>query len=159
MKKWLLITGFGLFLSACSDHDKVPGDILPKQQMQAVLWDMIRADEFLDGYVFPKNSAIDKKTMAVSWYDSIYKLHRVTRAGFEKSYAWYRQHPAVMKEVLDSLGAKKLPSSVPPGQASSQRDSLARRDSQNKRRIIPGKGKFRSSDSFRRREILKVTER
>jgi hypothetical protein len=36
-------------------------------------------------------------------------LHNTTKAQFEKSYAYYREHPLLMKEMLDSLGKREAP--------------------------------------------------
>lgn len=124
-----------VFTVACSDRDRVPEGILPKQQMQAVLWDMIRAGEFLEVYVFSRDTAIDKNAKALEWYDNVYRLHRVSKASFEKSYAWYRDHPLVMKEVLDSLSKKQETFSQPPPPVAIDTGSLDQRDSQNKKQL------------------------
>jgi hypothetical protein len=88
---------------------KRPADILPKQKMQEVIWDMLKTGEFLDGYVLNKDTAINKNATIEGWYDKIYQLHKITKAQFEKSYSYYQDHPAMMKEMLDTLSKRELP--------------------------------------------------
>ena len=47
MRSFLIVTIFFL-LYACSDKDKLPEGVLPKQKMREIMWDMIRAGEFLN---------------------------------------------------------------------------------------------------------------
>lgn len=149
-----------VFLLACSGGNEVPKDILPKKKMQAVLWDMMRAGEFLDAYVFPRDTTgMDKNAKALEWYENIYRLHQVSRAGFEKSYAWYRDHPAVMKEVLDSLS--KQQANPPPQPLPAVADTTVRRDTQNKARKIPTAGAriMQLNDSIKRMRIQNAKPR
>jgi len=106
-----------LFIVACSSKNKVPKDILPKQQMEDVLWDLLRGGELLEIYKLPKDSSADKRAIAQGVYDEIFRLHKTDRTSFQKSYSWYQRHPAFMKELLDSISAKPIPDNRPPGQA------------------------------------------
>jgi hypothetical protein len=123
MRQLVILLSFSLILAACSKKGKIPRDILSKQQMEDVLWDVLRGGEFLEIYMFPKDSTIDKAFKAQEWYDEIFRLHKTDRLSFQKSYTWYQQHPVIMKEVLDSLSSKPPPNFRPPGQITS--DSLA----------------------------------
>ncbi len=75
--------------------------------MQAVLWDMISTGEFLTAYVLNKDS-IDKMTESSKLYGQTLQFHHITREEFDKSYLYYRQHPALMKIILDSLSKKQV---------------------------------------------------
>ena len=101
MRQLVIFLGFLLFIVACSSKNKVPKNILPKQQMEDVLWDLLRGGEFLEIYKLPKDSSLDKKAIAQGWYDEIFRLHKTNRTSFQKSYTWYQQHPAILKELLD----------------------------------------------------------
>ncbi len=116
MRKLLLIFLISRFAFACSDKNELPKGILPRQKMQDVMWDIIRAEEFLNGFVIYKDTSIDKIAESKKWYDKIYQLHKITKKDFDKSYAYYKDHPVLMKQILDSL-SKKTPVN-PPGQAS-----------------------------------------
>lgn len=96
------------FLFSCSDKNKLPKDILPREKMEAVLWDMLRAGEFLDGFVFNKDTAVDKVAESEKWYDKIYQLHSISKEQFKKSFAYYKDNLTVLKPILDSLSKKEM---------------------------------------------------
>jgi hypothetical protein len=134
MRQLVIFLCFILFLVACSRKNKIPKDILPKQQMEDVLWDLLRGSDFLEVYKLPKDSLNNKAAIAQEWYDEIFRLHKTDRPTFKKSYSWYQQHPAMMKELLDSISNKQIPDNRPPGQATHdsatlKKDSTARMDS------------------------------
>lgn len=96
-----------LLIISCSDRKKIPKDILPKEKMQAVLWSMISAGEFLNAYILIKDS-IDKVAESSKIYGQVFQVHHINREEFDKSYSYYRVHPELMKEILDSLSKKQL---------------------------------------------------
>ncbi|TXJ22543.1 MAG: DUF4296 domain-containing protein [Chitinophagaceae bacterium] len=100
----LLLTG----IMACSDKNKLPKDVLPQPKMQAVMWDMIRAGDFLNNYVFYRDTSVDKIAETQKWNEKIFRIHKITRDQFDKSYAYYRQHPQLMKAVMDSISKTKV---------------------------------------------------
>jgi hypothetical protein len=134
MRQLIIFPCFLLLIVACSSKNKVPKNILPKQQMEDVLWDLLRVGDFLEIYKLPKDSSSDKKAIAQEWYDEIFRLHKTDRTTFQKSYTWYQRHPAIMKELLDSMGTKQIADTRPPGQstidsATLKKDSAIRMDS------------------------------
>lgn len=134
MRQLVIFFCFLLFIVACTSKNKIPRDVLPKQQMEDVLWDLLRGGEFLEIYKLPRDSSDDKRAIAQEYYDEIFRLHKTDRNSFNKSYNWYQQHPVVMKELLDSISNKQLADIKPPGQAtvdsaSLKKDSTARMDS------------------------------
>lgn len=173
MKKLSFLVCFAVFILACSDRDKVPKGILPKQKMQEVIWDILRAGELLEGYVF-KDTTPNKTNMALQWYDSIYALHHISKADFDRSYDYYRTHPELMKVILDSLSKKTVPpeivdsaqvkpdSAKPAGPDSIQKQSpdsvrpaLPKKDSLSRKRSLPGrKDKLLFIDSVKRKRRL-----
>lgn len=108
MRSFLIVTIF--LMQACSDKDKLPEGVLPKQKMREIMWDMIRAGEFLQSYVLPKDSTIDKVAEYEKWHDKIYVIHKTNKAAFEKSFAYYKAHPILMKEMLDTLARRNITS-------------------------------------------------
>lgn len=143
MKLLVILLCFSLVIAACSKKEKIPKDILSKQQMEDVLWDVLRGGEFLEIYMFPKDSSIDKASKAQEWYDEIFRLHKTDRPTFQKSYAWYQQHPVFMKEVLDSLSSKPTYFKTP-GQSTvdslaiKKTDSIQRIKDSLTKPVIPG---------------------
>jgi hypothetical protein len=129
--------------------------------MQDVMWDIVRAEEFLNGYVIYRDTSIDKIAEAKKWYDKIYQLHKITKKDFDKSYAYYNGHPDLMKQILDSLSKKTPPHA--PGQASSKTtDTLVKKDTLVKRDILIKKDTLlkidrrkRMFDTLNKKRILK----
>jgi hypothetical protein len=107
MRKLVPLFFILLFIISCSDKKKIPKGVLPQAKMQAVLWDMISAGEFLTAYVLNKDS-VDKMAESSKLYGQTLQFHHITREDFDKSYLFYQQHPALMKVILDSLSKKQV---------------------------------------------------
>jgi hypothetical protein len=151
MKKFFIIALLSSLIYACSDKDKLPKGVLTKQQMREVMWDMIRAGEFLNGFVFNKDSSLNKIAESEKWYAKVYRLHKISKAEFEKSYAYYNVRPALMKEMLDSLAKRQV--YVRPV----IRDSTSIRDSMNNPKNSTQKADSvrKSIDTLRKKMIKK----
>jgi hypothetical protein len=154
MSKLLFIVSLVLALLSCKNKNGKPGDILPKQKMEEVLWDMIRAGEFLNGFVLYKDTATNKALISQQWYDKIYRTHRITKNDFEKSYAYYENHHALMRELLDSLSKKQVSVRQSVKDSTAKKDSLATAESLGEK-IIPPSGlvKKATADSLRRSRL------
>ena len=113
MRKLLSLFLVFLFAISCANKKKIPKDILPEQKMQAVLWDMISAGEFLSAFVLNKDSLVNKDSASLKIYGQVFQVHRITKEQFEKSYSYYRDHPELIKEIVDSLSKKQGISSQP----------------------------------------------
>lgn len=88
-------------LISCSGDD-IPGDVLDREKMEDVMWDMLRADEMFSVYsergaTFP---GIGQNT---ELYDKVFQLHGVDKNHFRRSLEFYQSHPDIFQEVLDSL--------------------------------------------------------
>jgi hypothetical protein len=94
-----------VILVACNNK-RAPKGIMEPEPMQAVLWDMFMAGEFLQGYVLLQDTGINKLVKSDQVYNKVLALHKIDRETFDKSMNWYRQHPQMMKEVLDSIAAQ-----------------------------------------------------
>jgi len=150
MKKLYLILLILLFVFACSNKNNLPEGILPRQRMQEVMWDMIRAGEFLNGFVFNRDSSIDKAAESQKWYNKIYLVHKISRTVFDRSYAYYQDHPLLMKSLLDSLSKKHVPFNHPVQNSALIKDSIKKQfappASDQQKKII---------DTLRKRRIQK----
>ena len=120
MKKLFFFFFSLLLFNGCREKDQLPKDILPKEKMQEVLWSMINAGEFLNGYLLIKDS-VDRVAESSRVYGQVFQIHRITREEFDKSYAYYRQHPALMKVILDSLSKRQA---YTPGHFQRKEDSM-----------------------------------
>ena len=74
--------------------------------MQAVLWDMLRTDEFVSNYG-RRDTSVSVKDRSTRLYTEIFRIHNTTKSQFEKSIKFYNLHPDIFKIVLDSLEKKK----------------------------------------------------
>ena len=95
-----------LLFFSCKDNNKLPKNVLPEDKMREVLWDMMNAGQYLSSYVLTKDS-IDKIGESTKIYGQVLQMHAVSKEVFEKSYAYYREHPELMKVILDSLSKKQ----------------------------------------------------
>lgn len=120
---FILLMIMGL-LQACGDKNKMPPDILPQPKMQAVMWDLIRGADFLNNYVFFKGQPVDQVAESEKWNKKIFEMHKISKEQFDKSYAYYQQHPMLMKAVMDSITKIKVEQPVQPPVT----DSVAKSD-------------------------------
>ncbi|MGQ0738225.1 MAG: DUF4296 domain-containing protein [Bacteroidota bacterium] len=107
MRTALLIVCSFMLLVACKKKDRIPGNVLSKEKMQAVLQDMMRADQFLTDFVFSRDTSLDKRTESIKLYNQVFAIHQISKEEFRKSFSFYRSHPGLMKAVMDSIGANK----------------------------------------------------
>lgn len=70
------------------------------------MWDMMNAGQYISAYVLTKDS-LDKIGESTKVYGQVLQLHAVSKEEFEKSYTYYRDHPELMKVILDSLSKKQ----------------------------------------------------
>ena len=103
MKTLLLICCFMVFITGCKNKDIIPGNVLPPKKMQTILWDMMRADQFLADYVLNKDTTTDKKTESIKKYQQIFAINKITKEEFQRSFNFYTAHPALLKTIMDSV--------------------------------------------------------
>ncbi|MEO6611827.1 MAG: DUF4296 domain-containing protein [Chitinophagaceae bacterium] len=108
MKTGLLIICFCISLSGCKNNNKVPGDILPPSKMQAVLWDMMRADKFLADFVLSRDSGLNKETESIKMYEQVFAIHSITKEKFRQSFSWYESHPSFLQVIMDSISNRPV---------------------------------------------------
>lgn len=103
MRPALLIMLVGLFISSCSGKEKIPRNLIPQKKMQAVLWDLMRADQFLSDYVLNRDTSLNKSAERLKYYNNIFSIHKISRENFQHSFAYYQAHPALFKMIMDSI--------------------------------------------------------
>jgi hypothetical protein len=102
MRILIFIAAWMLGLASCSSR-QVPDDVLEPEKMEAVVWDMIQAGEFLNGFVLFRDTFFNNVQESRRWYDKVYELHQISQEDFIRSYEYYKNHPKLMKRVFDSL--------------------------------------------------------
>lgn len=103
MRATLLITIVCFLISGCSSKEKIPQDLIPEKKMQAVLWDLMRADQFLNDYVLNRDTSLNKSAERLKYYNSIFSIHKISRENFQHSFAYYQAHPSLFRMIMDSL--------------------------------------------------------
>lgn len=147
MKNGFLIFFLLIFTAGCGKKDKIPGDVLPQKKMQAVLWDMMRVDQFLADYVLNKDSSKNKTTESLLYYKQVFAIHKISKEEFQHSFAYYKTHPVLLKTIMDSISAAPKDTIAIPVVAKQVTDSVvARTDSP---RLSPPDIKARDSSKIR----------
>ena len=94
---------FGLFLlTSCRNNDKVPSGILEPEKMEAVLWDVIKADVFTKEYI-KKDSVKNDTAENLKLQQQVFAIHKVSKVDFYKSYDYYKENTKQFKIILDSM--------------------------------------------------------
>ena len=96
-----LMVGIVLGFFGCTGS-VIPKDILPPEKMQAVYWDYLRADIMANEYVTrdsSKNDSLENAKLQLQ----VFKIHKITKEEFYKSYEYYLNHQALMKDMLDTM--------------------------------------------------------
>ena len=92
-----------VILISCG-NDSVPKDVLSQEKMEAVLWDVMRADEMVNQHAIT-DSTFKNVSKNAELYQQIFQLHNISKAAFQKSLQYYQEHPAQLQPVIDSLKA------------------------------------------------------
>ncbi len=104
MRVWLI--GFTLLLCcSCRSRSKVPSGILKPDDMQAVVWDMVRADVYSTDYI-ARDSSKDDTLENAKLQQQVFMIHQTTREAYQKSFDYYLQKPDLMKALLDTITAR-----------------------------------------------------
>ncbi|MBK6384791.1 MAG: DUF4296 domain-containing protein [Chitinophagaceae bacterium] len=99
-------------------------EVLPPKKMQALLWDMMRADQFLADYVLNKDTSINRITESLKHYQRIFAIHNVSKEEFQYSFSYYRNHPVLFKAIMDSINEPEKIIPVAPASSEPLTDSI-----------------------------------
>jgi hypothetical protein len=104
MRHLLILVFF--MLSACTNNDRIPDDIIGKEKMERILWDMIQADRFSTQFLAKDSAKLDVKKETFILYDQVFQVNKVTKDQFIKSYKYYLSRPDITKVIFDSLATR-----------------------------------------------------
>ena len=94
-----------LILFSCSGN-RLPGDILPPDKMEKLIWEQMRADAFTANFI-AKDSSKDARRENGILQEKIFKKYKTNKETFYRSYNYYIEHDKIMKDILDSVIAKE----------------------------------------------------
>ena len=86
----------------CINDKKIPKDILAQNEMREIMWDMMRADAYVNEFM-SKDSTIDVKKEREILYEKIFRIHSTSLDIFNKSVKFYERRPDLLKPIADSL--------------------------------------------------------
>ncbi len=92
-------------LVSCGNKNDLPPGVLKPAQMEAVLWDIIRADAYTTDFIQPDSSrnAVEENARLQR---KAFALHNISKEDFYKSYEYYRSNASLFKPILDSIIAR-----------------------------------------------------
>lgn len=107
-----------LFAFASCSQKPVPEGILAPYEMKKIVYDILKADEYVNNFV-SKDTAVNVKMKRSIIYGQVFTLHNTNMKEFYTSYKYYQEHPDIQKALFDSLLAtatreKAMPSHVLP---------------------------------------------
>jgi len=142
MKKALLLLGIVILGYSCNNKGEAPEKLLSRDKMEDILWDLMRADLFINNYMLVKDTALDKKKQGIELYSQILKLHKVSQDQFRESFLYYRSQPDELKVLMDSLSHHSDSSQLKQAAKVPKADSMAeqvivpeKKDTQQRTRI------------------------
>jgi len=95
-----------VLIAGCSEKDSIPSDVMGKEEMGSVLWDMMQADQYATTYLIKDSSKVNVKMETLKLYEEVFRLHKVTREEFRKSFQFYQDHPDITRVLFDTLIAR-----------------------------------------------------
>ena len=107
MRPRLLIICCLFFIIGCKNKNRIPAGVIPQKKMQAIVWDMMRADQFLTDFVLSKDSSLDKRTESIKLYTKVFAIHQISKEQYEQSFSFYKKHPALLIVIMDSISRPK----------------------------------------------------
>jgi hypothetical protein len=90
----------------CTRKDGLPKEIMPRDQMESILWDMVQADEYSIQYLAKDSATKNVKKETVQLYGEVFRIHHVSKDEFQKSFDYYLGRPDLTKKMLDTLSER-----------------------------------------------------
>jgi hypothetical protein len=103
MRLLSIIVAAIFFTAACSRSDRLPSGVLSQNKIYPIIWDLTRADEYVNNHLIKENSTRDRMAESVLLYEEIFRIHNTTKEQFNKSLAFYQSRPDMLKTLMDTL--------------------------------------------------------
>jgi hypothetical protein len=87
---------------SCGHKDKTPSYVLSPVKMRMIFSDAFKADE-MAGYYMIHDSSYSGLKKHAEMYNTIFKIHHVSKDQFKRSLEYYETHPTLLKAMLDSM--------------------------------------------------------
>jgi len=113
MKQKTVVFFFMLFVIGCGNKNSLPDGIMQPQQMKTIVRDLMRADDFVSGYLIRKDSSLKQTTESLKLYNEIFAINKTSRNDFKKSFDYYTSHPDLLKQIMDSINVQTFQTQYP----------------------------------------------
>jgi ribosome-interacting GTPase 1 len=94
-----------LLFCACNSDDEIPSTVLKPDKMQAVMWDIVRADVFTSEFI-KADSTKDLLQENLQLQKKIFALNKITKEQYYTSFEYYKSKPELMRVMLDTMIAR-----------------------------------------------------
>ena len=91
-----------MWLISCNPYDRIPGDVIGKEKMGRILFEIGMAEGHMETYYF-SDSSLNRDSLLKSELQKVLYIHQVSQPVFVHSYAFYKSRPHILKEVVDSM--------------------------------------------------------
>ncbi len=102
IQKLFIYILIGAACTNCTSNKKKPSAAIPFDSMKVIMWDLYKADAYIATYI-SKDSVAKAKQASIELYKKVFRIHKVNKEDFDKSCAYYIEHPDKHKILLDSL--------------------------------------------------------
>lgn len=109
-KLFFLLYAVAILVFSC--RESRPEGVLAFEKMRSVMWDMMRADQFMADHIFARDSLANKQLVSEEWYGKVLALHKISQEDFRKSYDYYSARPQLLKDLMDSISKQVDTSTV-----------------------------------------------
>ena len=102
----IVVTLMTVCCLGCTNTTKVPDDILSKNKMEVILWDMIQAERFNALFQIKDSASQNILLERFKLYEQVFAIHKTSKEDFIKSYKYYLSRPDIAKVIFDSMTVK-----------------------------------------------------
>ena len=100
--KLLFLVFLSLALFSCKQTER---DILSKDKMEKILWDLTEADVFTQDFI-SKDSSKNLTLENLKLQQKIFAKYKTDKKSFYRSFKYYLKHEELLKPLLDSIVVK-----------------------------------------------------
>ncbi|MEO5594872.1 MAG: DUF4296 domain-containing protein [Chitinophagaceae bacterium] len=94
-----------VWLIASCGSSTIPSDIIPRDKMEIIIWQLMQADEYVNNIVV-RDSSKKSSTERMKIYQQVFDLNKTSMSDFKRSYQFYMAHPDITKIMFDSIATK-----------------------------------------------------
>jgi len=91
-----------ILLISCGKKSAVPAQFIQPSKMQLVFWDYLRADA-LTSQLQRSSTSPEALAANVKLQKQVFAIHHVTKEEFYTSLDYYKAHPVLMRNLMDSM--------------------------------------------------------